>query len=304
VNKDHDRLFKELLTTFFEEFIELFFPEFHRRIDWKSLTFLTQELFSGKPKRLEVDLLAKVRFLDDAEMFFLIHTEHQAQAQANFKERMFLYFCYLTSDYGLPVLPIAVFSYATPLRAEPNSHQVRLLGQTVVDFQYQVVQLNRLSWRDFVRSKNPIASALMARMRIDIAERPLVKLQCLRLIVSLRLNRKKLRLIIGFVESYLELDGKENLALKREMAKIEPEEAKRVLKLTNQWIEEGKAKGIKLGEKRGEKRGKAEGKAEELRKTVLNMHRMGSSLEFIASVTELPRARVERLIAEAASPSS
>lgn len=69
MNKDHDRLFKELLTTFFEEFIELFFPEFHCRIDWKSLTFLTQELFSGKPKRLKVDLLAKVRFLDDAEMF-------------------------------------------------------------------------------------------------------------------------------------------------------------------------------------------------------------------------------------------
>jgi predicted transposase YdaD len=296
VNKDHDRLFKELLTTFFEEFIELFFPEFHCRIDWKSLTFL----FSGKPKRLEVDLLAKVRFLDDAEMFFLIHTEHQAQPQADFEQRMFRYFCSLTSDYGLPVLPIAVFSYATPLRAEPNSHQLQLLDKTVVDFQYQVIQLNRLSWRDFVKSKNPIASALMARMRIDIAERPLVKLQCLRLIVSLRLNRKKLRLIIGFVESYLELDGKENLALKREMAKIEPEEAKKVLKLTNQWIEEGKAKGIKLGEKRG----KAEGKAEELRKTVLNMHRMGSSLEFIASVTELPRARVERLIAESASPSS
>jgi hypothetical protein len=30
---DHDRLFKELLTTFFVEFIELFFPELAEGLD-------------------------------------------------------------------------------------------------------------------------------------------------------------------------------------------------------------------------------------------------------------------------------
>jgi predicted transposase YdaD len=77
-----------------------------------------------------------------------------------------------------------------------------------------------------------------------------------------------------------------------------------MLRLTNQWFEEGKAKGIKIGERRARKRAYEEGRAEQLRKIALNLHRLGSSLEFIASVTELPRAKVERLIAEAASPSS
>ena len=30
---DHDRLFKELLETFFAEFVALFFPEVHQAID-------------------------------------------------------------------------------------------------------------------------------------------------------------------------------------------------------------------------------------------------------------------------------
>lgn len=43
---DHDRLFKELLTTFFKEFMELFFPEAHALIDYVDLRFLTQEIFT------------------------------------------------------------------------------------------------------------------------------------------------------------------------------------------------------------------------------------------------------------------
>ena len=42
---DHDRLFKELLTTFFFEFLDLFFPELAAQIDRESIEFLSQELF-------------------------------------------------------------------------------------------------------------------------------------------------------------------------------------------------------------------------------------------------------------------
>ena len=42
---DHDRLFKELLTTFFVEFLELFFPKLAASIDRDSIEFLSQEHF-------------------------------------------------------------------------------------------------------------------------------------------------------------------------------------------------------------------------------------------------------------------
>lgn len=53
---DHDRLFKELLTTFFVEFLELFLPQVAKVIDRDSVSFLPQEYFADltteKPKLL------------------------------------------------------------------------------------------------------------------------------------------------------------------------------------------------------------------------------------------------------------
>jgi hypothetical protein len=37
---DHDRLFKELLETFFAEFMQLFFPGAYQAIDFTHLKFL------------------------------------------------------------------------------------------------------------------------------------------------------------------------------------------------------------------------------------------------------------------------
>ena len=41
----HDQNFKELISTFFMEFLELFLPEFAATIDPTSVTFLQQEYF-------------------------------------------------------------------------------------------------------------------------------------------------------------------------------------------------------------------------------------------------------------------
>ncbi len=45
-NIDHDRLFKELISTFFVEFIELFFPQVMDYLDRDSITFLDKEVFT------------------------------------------------------------------------------------------------------------------------------------------------------------------------------------------------------------------------------------------------------------------
>ena len=42
---DHDRLFKELLSTFFVEFLELFLPDLAKTIEPDSIRFLQQEYF-------------------------------------------------------------------------------------------------------------------------------------------------------------------------------------------------------------------------------------------------------------------
>jgi hypothetical protein len=61
---DHDRLFKELLTTFFVEFLELFLPEVAAYIERESLEFLDKELFTDVTagERYETDLIVKAKF--------------------------------------------------------------------------------------------------------------------------------------------------------------------------------------------------------------------------------------------------
>jgi hypothetical protein len=116
---DHDRLFKELLTTFFWEFIELFLPEVALYLDRDSITFLDKEIFSDVTigDRYEADIVARCQFRGQ-ESYFLVHLEHQAQGQVHFPQRMFRYFSLLYAKYNLPVYPIALFSSTYPLKAD------------------------------------------------------------------------------------------------------------------------------------------------------------------------------------------
>ena len=82
---DHDQLFKELLTTFFGDFLDLFFPELAADLDRQNIAFLDKELFTDSigGESLEADLVVRARFRGQ-ESFFLIHLEHQAQPQSGF----------------------------------------------------------------------------------------------------------------------------------------------------------------------------------------------------------------------------
>jgi len=84
---DHDRLFKELLSNFFPEFIELFFPDISAYWERDSIEFLPQEVFTdvteGERKILDIVLQASVRSQDT---LFIIHTEHQSYSQTNFNQ--------------------------------------------------------------------------------------------------------------------------------------------------------------------------------------------------------------------------
>jgi hypothetical protein len=54
---DHDRLFKELIATFFLDFLELFFPQITAYLEPDSLTFLEKEIFTDvtEGKQYEAD---------------------------------------------------------------------------------------------------------------------------------------------------------------------------------------------------------------------------------------------------------
>lgn len=253
---DHDQLFKQLISTFFIEFLELFFPEVVAYMDTSSVEFLDKELFTDviKGDEYEADLVVKTRFRETGA-FFLIHNENQEEQQSWFGKRMFLYFSFLYWKHQLPVYPIAVLSFDTPQKAQPETFEVMFPDLTVMKFHYRVVQLNRLNWQDFVNRPNPVAAALMAKMKIAKADRPRVKAQCLRLLVTLKLDRARMRLISGFVDTYLNLKPEERTAFEREVGTYEPDEKEKVMELTTSWKEEGIQQGLQQGLGQGLERG-------------------------------------------------
>lgn len=248
----NDWLFKELLTEFFVEFLELFCPQLAESLDKAALEFVDKQVFSDIPgaELSEPDLVAKVRLLGQ-EAFCLIHSEIQGQRQKDFNRRMFWYFAVLDRKFGLPVYPIALFSHSVQVN-EPDSYSVAFPDLNVLNFQYRSIQLNKLNWRDFVRQRNPVACALMAKMGMSPAERPRVKLECLRLLATLKLNPAKARFVSGFIDTYLQLTAQETLLFKQEADRVLKKEEKReVMELTTSWKEEGIAEGIMVGEAKG-----------------------------------------------------
>lgn len=237
---DHDRLFKELLSTFFIEFIELFFPDVINYLEPDSVTFLDKEVFTDVTagERYEADLLVQAQFQGQSS-YFLIHVENQSYNQADFNKRMFRYFARLHEKYDLPIYPVVVLSYTQPQKEAESSYQLLFPNFQVLEFNYRVVQLNQLNWRDYLNQRNPIASALMAKMQIASEDRPKVKAECLRLLVTLRLDPAKMQLISGFIDTYLNLSESEEQTFRDEIGTIESEDKEEVMQIVTSWMRTG-----------------------------------------------------------------
>jgi hypothetical protein len=237
---DHDRLFKELISTFFVEFLDLFLPQVASQIDRDSIQFLPQDVFtdvtSGEKK--EIDLLAQVRY-QQQETYFLIHVENQSYTESEFAKRMFKYFARLHEKYDLPIYPVVIFSFDEPKRAESQNYRVTFPDLKVLEFQFAAIQLNRLSWRDFLTQYNPVAAALMAKMNIAVSERPQVKAECLRLLTTLRLDPARMQLISGFVDTYLRLDDTEKQVFQAVISTMGLDEREEVMQIVTSWQQEG-----------------------------------------------------------------
>ena len=90
---------------------------------------------------------------------FLIHVENQSSAQVGFGKRMFRYFARLDEEFDLPVYPIVLFSYDAPLRDESDNYRVQFPNKVVLDFNFDVIQLNQLNWRDYLRQTGGMIDA-------------------------------------------------------------------------------------------------------------------------------------------------
>jgi len=277
---DHDQLFKELIHTFFAEFLELFFPEVHKYIDFSAIRPLSEEVFTdllgGESRRADIVIEAKLK---GEETILIIHVEPQSYYQTNFHERMYLYFSLLYNKYRKPILPIAVFTYDKNYN-EKNEFTMSFPFFHVLSFQFLTLTLRKLRWRDFIYSNNPVATALLCKMGFSEEERVEVKKEFLRMLVRMQLDPARQRLIYGFFERYLKLTDEEEEVLMQEVNKLDPELASKIMELPISY----------------EEKGKEIGRNEEKRKIAQNMIKDGFPLNTIAKITELPVEEIKRIM--------
>lgn len=193
---------------------------------------------------------------------------------------MYRYFSKLYNKYQNPILPIAVFSYDYE-REEHNRFTIEFPFFRVLTFKYLMLELKKMDWRDYIKSNNPVAAALLSKMGYSKEEKVQVKMEFLRMLVKMELNPARARFINGFFEQYLILDKEEEEKLMQEIRQSENYE--KFTELPNSWEE----KGIKHGKERGA--------AEAKKEIALEMLKEGTSIEFIAKVTHLDSETIEQL---------
>ena len=283
----HDQAFKELISTFFMEFLELFLPEFAATIDPTSVIFLQQEYFIDLVEGEEkiVDLLAEVKLAGE-DATILIHLEPQSTSQTIFPQRLFFYFARLHQKHLKRIYPIAIFSYDKPKKVAKTSYTVGFLHLKVLEFNFAAIQLNQLDWRDYLDRSNPVAAALMAKMRIATKDRPKVKAECLRLLVTLKLDPAKSRLISKFVDTYLRLNVQEESTFQSEIDKMGMTQKEEIMQTMTSWEEKGMERGLEKGLERA------------TQSIALNMLKDNFSLEQISRLTGLTIAQLQQMQAD------
>jgi hypothetical protein len=140
--------------------------------------------------------------------------------------------------------------------------------------------------------QNPVAAALMSKMKISEQDRPRVKFECLRLLASLRLDPARNFLISGFVDTYLRLNQAEEQVFQAEVARIETvTEQEQVMQLTTSWMERGIEQGLER-ERRAAITGLLESRHgtidEQLANTIPSLMTL-SSVEYIPLILQLSK---------------
>ncbi len=139
-----DSFWKEVLEKLFKEFLQFFFPQIHRVVDFtKGYQFLDKEFQqitkTSKTNKKIVDKLVKVYLRDGEEKWLLIHIEIQGQKQKDFAQRMFTYYYRIFDKYQRDVLSLALL---TDMAKEyrPDTYSKNYLGLSL-SFKFPLVKI-------------------------------------------------------------------------------------------------------------------------------------------------------------------
>ncbi len=264
-----DSFWKEILENLFGEFLQFFFPDIHRDIDFsKGYQFLDKEFQKiskgAKTGRRIVDKLVKVYLKDGSEKWLLIHIEIQEQKEKEFAKRMFTYNYRIFDRYQKETISLALLT-DRDARFRPDTFQIKRWGFECT-FKFPLVKIIDYIDYEFAKDTNPFSLVVQAFLKTmetqgDDQSRYRWKREFILQVYQLGLSHETLIQILRFIEWIMILpDALEN-RLYEEMKQKEGDKA-----MT--YILYAERKGIKEGLKKGIQKGRKEGQAEGLRRAI------------------------------------
>jgi hypothetical protein len=239
---DHDKIFKQLLHTFLDDFLHLVVPETLDRLDLSSPEFLDKELFAGgsRGRRRELDLLVRVHTVSGRPL--MIHIEVEARASPEMEERLWRYRNQILARYDRQVLTILInVKRGRPgvcLKSWQND-----LGPGFSEPQYVSFGLAGCLAAEYLARPEPLAWALAALMDPGALSRAELKMACLRRIAGLRARTDPF-LLVDCVQNYLQLDTREVAEFEALHSRRENQEVRAVAMTWSEKLEaKGEAKG-------------------------------------------------------------
>lgn len=280
----HDQLAKDLVRTFFRDFLGLAAPEAAGRLRLEEASFVDTQSSTDWPagRRREMDLLARVPSIAPGQKPVLVHVEVERQARTRMRLRMWLYYMQLRLRHDLLVVPILFnLKGGTPGVSRP------LLAEGFDDsetarFRFRSFSVSGCRAEEYLERPEPLAWALAALMRPGRWSRAEHRMTCMRRIAAADLSDLQRFLLANCVETYLQLSRQDAAEYERLAQRAENREA---IAMEMTWADKMIHKGLVQG--------RAEGRAEaveNLRAVVLHQleQRFGP-------LPERARRRVERL---------
>ena len=173
---DYDSPWKEIIESFFPQFLEFFFPNAYAVIDWtRRPEFLDKELqlleTDAEIGRVLVDKVAKVWLLDGEEAWVLVHVEVQGQYDREFAQRMYTYNYRLFDRHKKQVISLAVLADEEE-NWRPSSYEY-VLGGCRVSLQFPVAKLldYEAQWETLEQTTNPFGVVVMAHLKTKATHR-------------------------------------------------------------------------------------------------------------------------------------
>jgi hypothetical protein len=276
-----DKIFKQLLRVFLEDFLRLVAPRALERLDLSAPELLDKELFAGGPhgRRRELDLLVRVRTLDGRPL--LVHVEIEARASRGMAERLWRYRSQIQARYDTRVLTIAFYLK----RGRPGVNLETWESSLGPDFpepRYVSFGLAGCRAAEYLDRPEPLAWAFASLLDPGPWSRAELKMACLRRIAGLR-GRTDPYLLVDCVEDYLQLEPWEVAEFEALRSQRENQEV-RAMAMT--WSETQQAVGWEKGRREGVEDGTQRGARQVL------LHQLGKRF---GPLPETVRRRVEAI---------